>query len=95
MAVRRFVRIPSSTLYRDLAGEAVLLQIDTGEYFGLDEVGNRIWQLIVEVGDLDGVRERMIAEYDVDANELSADLDRLLADMVERKLVEVEERSSS
>ena len=90
MTHKTVVRISLNTLYRDLSGEGVLLQLDSGEYFGLDEVSNRIWQLIAEVGDIDVVRERMLAEYEVDSTVLSRDVARLLGEMVERKLVELD-----
>jgi hypothetical protein len=85
----RTVRATPNTLYRDLVGEGVLLQLDSGEYFGLDEVGNRVWQLIAEVGNLDDIRERMLADFDVERDVLSADLDQFVSEMVEKHLVEV------
>ena len=94
MDKKRIVRIPPSTLYRELADEAVLLQLDTGEYFGLDEVGNRFWHLIQEVGDFDGIRDRLLSEYNVEPPALSADLERLLGQLVARKLVEIDEVTS-
>jgi homoserine dehydrogenase len=38
---RRVVRANPNTLHREPQGEGVLLQLDTGEYFGLDEVHQR------------------------------------------------------
>ena len=40
--------IPEDVVVRDLAGEAVLLHLGTGTYFGLDTVGTRIWHLLAE-----------------------------------------------
>lgn len=85
----RRVRISPHTLYRDLHGEAVLLHVETGRYFGLDGVGNRMWQLILELGDLQAVEQKLLSEYDVEPRKLSADLDRFVAQLAERKLVEV------
>ncbi len=41
-------RIPDEVIFRELDGEAVILNLDTGIYFGLDAVGTRIWRLIEE-----------------------------------------------
>ena len=49
MAVARLdvsIDIPDDVIFRDLDGEAVVLQLDTGFYFGLDAVGTRMWQLM-------------------------------------------------
>ena len=82
------LRVSRDALYRDLRGEAVLLHVGTGRYFGLDEVGNRMWQLIQELGDLRAVEEKLLAEFDVEPAKLSADLDRFVEQLAERKLVE-------
>ena len=87
----RIARVSASTLYRDVQGEGVLLHLDSGEYFGLDEVANRFWQLIVEKGDLAQVEAVMLAEFDVEHVTLSTDLHRLTAELVAKRLIEVEE----
>ncbi len=87
---RQVVRLSPDTLYRDLHGEGVLLQVETGRYFGLDEVAHRMWQLILEHGDLSAVQQALLAEYQVDPETLSADLNRFIGQLVERKLVEIE-----
>lgn len=40
--------IPEDIVFRDLAGEAVILNLGTGMYFGLNVVGTKIWRLISE-----------------------------------------------
>jgi hypothetical protein len=90
---RRGVRVTPNTLSREVQGETVLLQLDRGEYFGLDEVGTRIWQLIVETGDLERVRETVLDEYDVDPMVLAADFDRLIDELVARHLIDVDSAS--
>ena len=87
----RIARVTASTLYREVHGEGVLLQLDSGEYFGLDEIANRFWQLIVETGDLSEVEAIMLAEFDVDPSVLSNDLQRLIQELVAMRLIEVDE----
>ena len=84
------VRVSPNTLYRDLRGEGVLLQLESGQYFGLDEVAHRMWQLILKHGDLSVVEAELQSEYAVEPEVLSADLDRFVGQLAERKLVEVE-----
>ena len=88
---KRTARVSPNTLYRDVQGEAVLLKLDTGEYFGLDEVGSRIWQLIVEHGDLAAVERAMVQEFDVDAAVLAADLRRIVDELAAKRLIDIEQ----
>ncbi len=88
--MRRLARVSASTMFRQLQGESVLLQLDKGEYFGLNEVGTRIWQLIVEKGDLDEVERAMSQEYSVEPATLSADLARVVEELVAKELIVVE-----
>ncbi len=88
--VKRVVRVHPSTLHRELQGEAVLLQLDSGEYFGLDEVGQRMWALMVEHGDLDRVVSALAEEYDAPRETIATDLARLVDELVEKKLMEAE-----
>jgi hypothetical protein len=68
------VSIPSDVLFHELDGEAVLLNLQTGKYFGLDPTGTRIWHFLAEYGSPGMALNRMLVEYDVDAERLEADL---------------------
>ncbi len=72
---------------RELEGEAVMLNLESGVYFGLDEVGTRIWALIREHGSLRKVFELMQREYAVDAPTLESDLIRLVEELQAKGLV--------
>ena len=87
---KRIVRVSPSTLSRELQGETVLLHMDSGEYFGLDETATRIWQLIVEKGDLHAVEAAMLEEFDVDRTALSNDLTRVIDELLAKRLIEIE-----
>ncbi len=78
---------------RELEGEAVMLNLESGVYFGLDEVGTRIWALIQEHGSLRKVFEAMQREYDVAPATLEKDLLRLVEELQGKGLVTVSERN--
>ena len=40
------VSVPDGVMIRELDGEAVILNVNTEHYFGLDEVGTRIWMVL-------------------------------------------------
>jgi hypothetical protein len=79
--------VPDDVVFRELSGEAVLLNLESGLYFGLDAVGTRAWQLMVEHGRLDRVFERLLEEYDVSADVLRQDLIDLFVQLSHHGLV--------
>ena len=61
-------------VFRELEGEAVLLNLDTGIYFGLNASGTRMWRLIVEHRSLDRVLAALQREFDAPPEQLESDL---------------------
>jgi len=87
----RTVRIANGVLASPVANEAVLLSIETGHYFGLNEVGARVWALLAQGLDLEAVAARLLEEYDVAETVVRSDLERLVDDLVRAGLVVEEE----
>jgi Coenzyme PQQ synthesis protein D (PqqD) len=83
------VRINDAVLFQELQGEAVLLNLNTGVYFGLEEIGTRVWQLIGEKQVLSRVLETMLQEYDVAEEKCAQALLELVAEMQEQGLVSI------
>jgi hypothetical protein len=81
------VVVPSAVLMRELDGEAVLLNLDSERYFGLDEVGTRMWNVMTTSPTLGAARDVLAGEYDVPAETLSADMTRLVEELVENGLL--------
>ena len=67
-------RIPDDVIFRELDGEAVVLNLETGIYFGLDAVGTRIWRLLEERKPLKAVLDTLVDEYDAPPELLRNDL---------------------
>jgi Coenzyme PQQ synthesis protein D (PqqD) len=83
------ITVPESVLFRDLDGEAVLLETVTSRYFGLDEVGTRMWSLLQLHGDSEAVCRALCTEYDVPEAKLREDLAQLIAALAARGLLKV------
>ena len=73
----------------DLGGEAVILGLQDGIYYGLEAVGARIWTLIQEPRTLGAVRDAILSDYDVDTESCECDVRALVADLIDRGLAEV------
>ena len=74
----------------DLDGESVILELRSGEYFGLNELGSRVWELVCEPVSVMQLRNSILDEYDVnDPKQCERDLYEFLAELVSDGLVEV------
>ncbi len=73
----------------DLAGEAAILNLESGVYYGLDVVGARIWNLIQTPHTVGSVRDALLEEYDVSADCCEGDLLELLTELAAARLIEV------
>lgn len=74
-------------LFQEVAGEAVLLDLASETYFGLDDVGTRIWQLLQDHGSLRTVYDTMLNEYDVEPARLEDDLLTHVAQLADAGLI--------
>jgi hypothetical protein len=81
------VEIGDSVLYQTLQNEIVLLNIATQRYYGLNAVGARMWELLIELRDVSSVAERLEANYEVDSAGLRADLEHLIGDLLRNGLL--------
>jgi hypothetical protein len=73
----------------DLDGEVVLLDVNSGLYYGLSTVGARILELIREPASVRSLIETLRREYTVDAQRLLQDVISFLVDMESRRLIRV------
>jgi hypothetical protein len=89
------IQVAKEQVSCDLAGEAVILCLKSGHYFGLNEMGTRIWNLIQEPSTVGAVFEAVLQEYDVTPDQLEADLLALLEKMAINELIEVKNGKSS
>jgi hypothetical protein len=83
------VLVPSHVLVRFLDKESVLLNIETERYFGLDETGTRMWQLVTAAPKIEVAYQQLLEEYDVQPEMLRENLTDLLARLVENGLLQV------
>lgn len=84
------VRVKAGVLFRELDGEGVLLEMESGRYFGLDDVATRIWSLLGEHARLSTVHEQLLAEYDVADEQLRSDLLSFVQALLDHNLLERE-----
>ena len=73
----------------DMGGEVVVLDLTSGCYFGLDEVGARVWSLIEHPSPLGAIRDAIMSEYDVSVERCEQDILAFVDKMRAAGLIEV------
>ena len=68
-------------------GEIVMMSIDNGEYYGLDETGSRIWELIELPARVGALIESLMAEFDVSKEDCESDTIEFLNDLFDKGLL--------
>ena len=83
--------VPSSEArFRMLGDEAVLLDLTSATYFGLNPVGSKFWQLIAADPSFENAHRLLLAEYEVEDAKLRSDLIALTERLREAGLASVE-----
>lgn len=73
-------------IFSDLGGEIVILNVASGVYHGLDEVGARVWHLIQQPRTVDEIRDAILDEYEVVPEQCERDVMTLLQQLVQAGL---------
>ena len=85
------VSTSDSVLFRKLDEESVLLNLDNEMYYGLDKVGTSMWLALESSDSISLAHSQLLAEYDVDSDQLQSDLIELIENLLEHKLIIVSE----
>lgn len=80
-------RIPDSVMAAHLTGEAVILNLDTKSYHRLNETASVVWKGIEQGKVREALIEDLCAKFEVDEATAGSELDRLLTELLERRLI--------
>jgi hypothetical protein len=73
----------------DMAEESAILDLKSGQYYGLNPIGTRIWALIQKPTPVVDILSKLLNEYEVDAQRCERDLLTLLGELERKGLVEI------
>jgi len=90
LLLKNKITVPDGVLVRDLAGESVLLNLNSESYFGLDEVGTRMWTVLTASPSIDAAFDTLLIEYEVDPVQLRNDLHNFIEKLVDLGLLDVQ-----
>ncbi|HWF88785.1 MAG TPA: PqqD family protein [Pyrinomonadaceae bacterium] len=81
------VTVPDDVLISHLQDEAVILNLDSERYYGLDDVGTRFLSVVTTSESIESAYDRLRGEYDVDPDILRNDLLALIENLIDRGLL--------
>lgn len=76
-----------SVLAAEVDSEIVMMSIEHGRYFGLDDIGSDIWKRIEQPCSFAALIEALRADYDADRDTIAKDVTALLTQMAEQDVV--------
>jgi hypothetical protein len=83
------VRVPDDVLISNLQQESVILNLDSERYYGLDDVGTRMFSVLTSSDSIEAAYEVLREEYDVNSDVLRRDLLALVQHLVDQGLVKI------
>jgi len=83
------VEVPKHVLVRFLGKEIVFLNLDAECYYGLDETGTRMWQVVTAAPSIENAYAELLSEFDVEEELLRQNLSELLGRLVDLGLLRV------
>lgn len=85
--IQRSFQVNETVVSADLDNETVLLNVETGIYFGLDEIGTRIWSLLKDECSVEDIIRQLLDEYDIERALLEADMASFLNSLLAKGLI--------
>jgi Coenzyme PQQ synthesis protein D (PqqD) len=89
LTLNQSISIKPDVLVQELQGEIVLLNLESEEYFGLDDVGSQMWLTLKDTGSIQVAFDRLLEQYDVEPAQLQADFLELIEKWLHHELLEI------
>jgi hypothetical protein len=76
-----------AVVFRELSGGAVLLNLTSGVYYGLDAVGTKVWSLLTQDQPVSAICATLLGEFEVAPDVLERDVLKLVTELCEKSLI--------
>lgn len=84
-----------ATAFRIINDEAVILNLDSGIYYSLNEVGSKVWDLCDGSRDIKDITTAVCQEFEVEREAAEKDVLELMDDLIKEGLISIHEHSAS
>ena len=88
------VHISNDAMHSDLDGETVILETTRGEYYSVDNVGSRIWELLKEERSIPDIMRTLLAEFAVDEERCRTEVIQFLQELLDNNLISCQRQAS-
>ena len=88
---QRRARIPGHVVHRDFPGETVVLNLETGQYHGLNATARRMFTALAEAESIATAATVLSSEFGVSRSRMERDLRDLCATLADRGLMEIDD----
>jgi hypothetical protein len=85
------IKVSSDQVSADLENESIVLGLERGMYYGLDDVASIVWGMLEAPRSVSEIRDRLLREYEVDPEECERDLVAFLGELHTEGLIEVQD----
>jgi hypothetical protein len=82
------IRVAPDVLFRQLSDEAVLVNLKTEVYLGLNAVGTRMWSALNGAGSVQAAYDALLAEYEVEPATLRHELEEFIDQLIAQQLIQ-------
>ncbi|MBN1413646.1 MAG: lasso peptide biosynthesis PqqD family chaperone [Bacteroidales bacterium] len=79
----------SDLLFNKIDGEIVMLSIENNEYYGMNKIGSRIWEMLEQPLSFKILVNKLIEEYDISEQQCTIDILIFLNNLANKKLIKV------
>jgi hypothetical protein len=79
----------TSVLTAGVSRETVMMSVETGRYYGLDDIGSKIWQGLEAPRRFGQLVDQLVADYDADRATIADDVRKLIVEMAAHDLVKL------
>ncbi|WP_226670477.1 lasso peptide biosynthesis PqqD family chaperone [Metabacillus litoralis] len=86
---KSLIKRKSNILASDMDGETVMMNIETGKYYNIGNIGGAIWSLIEKPTQVDTLIVRLTEEYEVERSQCKADILPFLNKIFQQQLIEI------
>ena len=83
-------RVPDQVLFQEVGAHSALLHMESELYFGLDEVGTRMWKTLLEAETIGAAAQTLIETYDVAPEQMRDDLINLVRELEKHGLIKID-----
>ena len=95
ITLQSVIHIAPGQVSSNLNGELIILNVNTGHYYGLSEVGAHVWQLIQQPQSVETLWQLLLRAYEVPPEQCRHDLLELLQNLHDKQLIRVEKNETA